>query len=53
MFNPVALKCSEIVAVTQFGEELFENLPVAVATSRAVLTFKVTLQIILYAVVVE
>ena len=53
MLDPVALQGAEIIAVSQITEELLENRPIPVAAGRPELTFKVALEIILNAVVVE
>jgi hypothetical protein len=53
VLDPVALQGAEIIAVPQVSEELFENRPVPVAAGRPELTFKVALEVILNAVVVE
>src|SRR6267143_1078761 len=53
MLDPIALQGAEIVPVAQIAEQLLEDRPVAVATRRSELAFKMALEIGLDAVVVE
>jgi hypothetical protein len=53
VFDPVALQGSEIIAVTQIREELFENRPVPITAGRPALPFQVALEVILDPVIVE
>ena len=53
MLGAKALQGSEIVAVAEFGEQILQDLPIAIAGVASVGAFEMILQILLYAVVVE
>ena len=53
VLDPVALQGAEIIAVTQFREQLLENRPVALAGGNSELTVEVAFDVVLDAVVVE
>src|SRR6476646_7392758 len=53
MLGAKALQGSQIVAVAKFGKEILQELPIAIAGVAPVGAFKVILQILLYAIIVE
>jgi hypothetical protein len=53
VFDPITLQSAEIITVAQISEELLEDSPVSIPASRAKLTLKVTLEVILNPIIVE
>jgi hypothetical protein len=53
VFDAVALQCSQVVPVAQFGHQLFQDRPVALPGRGPVLALQVSLNVVLNTVVFE
>ena len=53
MLGAKALQCSEIVAVAEFREQVFQDSPIAIARITSVGAFEMVFQVLLYPVVIE